>query len=92
LYLCIHTGSISGRIAGIDVKIHVTFFLLLAWMGYIFYRSGGIPAATDGVIFVVLIFICVLLHELGHALAATTIFRAFFGNENLLPTQHSRGR
>jgi Zn-dependent protease len=59
-----------GRIAGIDVKIHVTFFLLLAWIGYIYYRSGGMPAAVEGVIFVVLIFLCVLLHELGHALAA----------------------
>jgi Zn-dependent protease/CBS domain-containing protein len=59
-----------GRIAGIDIKIHVTFFLLLAWIGYIYYRSGGIPAAVEGVIFVVLIFLCVLLHELGHALAA----------------------
>jgi Zn-dependent protease len=59
-----------GRIAGIDVKIHVTFFLLLAWIGYIYYRSGGMPADVEGVIFVVLIFLCVLLHELGHALAA----------------------
>ena len=58
------------RIAGIDVKIHVTFFLLLAWFGFIFHRSGGMPAAVDGVIFVVLIFLCVLLHEFGHALAA----------------------
>jgi hypothetical protein len=34
-----------GRIAGIDVKVHVTFFLLLAWIGFIYYRSGGMPAA-----------------------------------------------
>src|SRR5712691_9493472 len=58
------------RIAGIDIKIHVTFFLLLAWIGLGYYRAGGMPAALGGVLFVVLIFLCVLLHELGHALAA----------------------
>ncbi len=59
-----------GRIAGIDVKVHVTFFLLLAWIGFVYHRSGGMPAAVNGVIFVLLIFLCVLLHEFGHALAA----------------------
>jgi Zn-dependent protease/predicted transcriptional regulator len=64
-------GSFSiGRIAGIDVRIHVTFFLLLAWIGYTYYRNGGMPAATDGVLFVLLIFLLVVLHEFGHALAA----------------------
>ncbi|MFL6536683.1 MAG: hypothetical protein ACJ8JD_00690 [Chthoniobacterales bacterium] len=29
-----------ARIAGIDVKIHGTFFLLLAWFGFVFYRQG----------------------------------------------------
>ncbi len=59
-----------GRIAGIDVKVHVTFFLLLAWIGFVYHRSGGMPAAVNGVIFILLIFLCVLLHEFGHALAA----------------------
>ena len=59
-----------GRIAGIDVRIHGTFFLLLAWIGFVFYRQGGMPAAIDGVLFVLLIFLCVVLHEFGHALAA----------------------
>jgi stage IV sporulation protein FB len=64
-------GSFTvGRIAGIDVKIHVTFFLLLAWVGYIYYRSGGMPAAIDGILFVLLIFLLVVLHEFGHAIAA----------------------
>ena len=51
-----------GRIAGIDVRIHGTFFLLLAWIGFVFYRQGGMPAAIDGVLFVLLIFLCVVLH------------------------------
>lgn len=59
-----------ARIAGIDVKIHVTFFLLLAWIGYIYYREGGMVAAFDGLVFILLIFLCVVLHEFGHALAA----------------------
>ena len=58
------------RVFGIEIKVHVTFFLLLAWIGWLYHRSGGTPAAIDGVLFVLLIFVCVLLHELGHALAA----------------------
>jgi len=59
-----------ARIAGIDVRIHVTFFLLLVWIASIFYGSGGTQTAISGVVFVVLLFLCVLLHEFGHALAA----------------------
>ena len=59
-----------ARVAGIDLKVHGTFFLLLAWFGFIFYRQGGSAAAIDGIVFVLLIFLCVVLHEFGHALAA----------------------
>lgn len=59
-----------GRVAGIDVKIHGTFFLLLAWIGFVYYREGGIAAAFEGLLFILLIFLCVVLHEFGHALAA----------------------
>ena len=59
-----------AKIAGIQVKIHVTFFLLLAWIGWGYYQVGGLATALDGVVFVILIFVCVLLHEFGHALTA----------------------
>jgi Zn-dependent protease len=59
-----------ARIAGIDIKIHLTFVLLLAWIGFTYYLQGGIAAAFQGVLFILLIFTCVLLHEFGHALAA----------------------
>ena len=59
-----------ARIAGIDVKVHATFFLLLAYFAFVFQRAGGLPAAIEGVLFVLLVFLCVLLHEFGHALAA----------------------
>lgn len=59
-----------ARIAGIDVKIHVTFFVLLAWIGMVYYSTGGTEAALEGILFIVALFGCVLLHEFGHALMA----------------------
>src|SRR6476469_8987340 len=59
-----------GRIAGIEVRIYVTFLLLLAWIGFAYYHSGGPSAAVTGVALILLLFLCVLLHEFGHALAA----------------------
>ena len=34
------------RIAGSEIRIHVTFLLLLAWIGIVHYRSGGSAATT----------------------------------------------
>ncbi|MDX1707844.1 MAG: site-2 protease family protein [Desulfobacterales bacterium] len=60
-----------GKLAGIDVFIHFTFFLLLAWIAFITYNQGGsVNAAVVGVVFILVIFACVVLHELGHALTA----------------------
>src|SRR5215468_6859738 len=58
------------RIAGIQLRIHVTFLLLIAWLAFVYYSSGGSAAAAGGVIVVLLLFLCVVLHEFGHALAA----------------------
>jgi Zn-dependent protease len=52
------------------VRLHVTFLLFLAWIGYGYYKVGGPPAAVQGVTFLLALFGCVLLHEFGHALAA----------------------
>ena len=57
-------------VAGSEIRIHLTFLILLAWIGFAEYSSGGAAAAVDGVLFIIAIFACVLLHELGHALAA----------------------
>lgn len=59
-----------ARVAGIDVRIHLTFFLLLAWFGVDYYREGGWLGAWAGMAFICLLFLCVLLHEFGHAFAA----------------------
>ncbi|CAN2533528.1 hypothetical+protein [Methylocapsa aurea] len=59
-----------GSFKGTAVRIHVTFLLLLAWIGFSAYRSGGPIAARDSVLFITLIFTCVVLHEFGHILTA----------------------
>jgi len=59
-----------ARVAGIDVKVHATFLILLAWFGFTYYQAGGMDAALYGIALILLLFTCVLLHEFGHAFAA----------------------
>ena len=59
-----------AKVAGSEIRIHLTFLILLAWIAIAEYASGGTAAAVDGVIFIIAIFACVVLHELGHAIAA----------------------
>jgi stage IV sporulation protein FB len=59
-----------GRLFGSELRVHATFFLLLAWIGASAYSMGGATAALDQVLFVVLLFACVVAHEFGHALTA----------------------
>lgn len=59
-----------ARVAGTAVRIHITFLLFLAWIWAAYYRQGGASAAWEGVIFISLLFFCVLLHEFGHVFAA----------------------
>ncbi|MGZ5001713.1 MAG: site-2 protease family protein [Chthoniobacterales bacterium] len=58
------------RAGGILVRIHVTFLLLIGWLALGYYAQGGSAAAARGVSFILLLFLCVLLHEFGHAIAA----------------------
>ena len=55
-----------GRIAGTDIRLHFTFLLFLAWIGIADYLQGGLAAAMDSVAFILLVFLCVTLHEFGH--------------------------
>jgi Zn-dependent protease/CBS domain-containing protein len=60
-----------GRFAGIDVYVHATFLLLIGWVGYshwLEHRLWG--EVLNGVLFILALFLCVVLHEYGHALTA----------------------
>ena len=60
-----------ARIAGIDVFIHSTFFLLIIWIGFSYWLTqNSLNAVINGIVFILLLFLIVLLHEFGHALAA----------------------
>lgn len=60
-----------GKLLGIDVYLHFTFLLLLIFLGFVYWRSTQNVAATlQGVAFILALFTCVVLHELGHAVMA----------------------
>jgi Zn-dependent protease/CBS domain-containing protein len=60
-----------GRIAGIRIELHVTFVLFVVWIATVQgFRAGDAARALMSALLLLLVFTCVLLHELGHALAA----------------------
>ncbi len=63
-----------GRWGGIDVYIHWTFWLLIAFYLFSVTADQGLVAGLLAVGFVLSVFACVALHEFGHAGAA-----AYFG-------------
>ena len=60
-----------GSIAGIPIRVHLTFVLFLAWIVMAFSMRGLGPSATlTGVALVLCVFAAIVVHELGHALVA----------------------
>ena len=60
-----------GRAFGIDLKVHWSFFLLPAILGVIVYQSTqSVLNTAISIGIVVALFVCVLLHELGHSVVA----------------------
>lgn len=60
------------RVRGIEIKVHVTFALILVWAAYYWgvETGSGLQGALYGVVATLLLFVCVTLHELGHAFQA----------------------
>lgn len=59
-----------GSIAGTQVRVHITFLLFLGWIFVASWLLDGPAAAWSGLLFMVLLFACVLAHEFGHIFAA----------------------
>jgi Zn-dependent protease len=60
-----------GTVAGIGIYLHVTFLILLGWVGVSHYlQRQRWEDAASGLGFIVALFAIVVLHELGHALTA----------------------
>lgn len=60
-----------GRFAGIDVYIHTTFLLLIGFIGVSYWlQERSLAAVVGGIGFILALFLCVVLHEYGHALTA----------------------
>ncbi len=60
-----------GRLWGIDVYMHLTFLLIIGWVAFSYwFQFHKWSAVFDGVIFIIALFACVVLHEYGHALTA----------------------
>jgi Zn-dependent protease/CBS domain-containing protein len=75
-----NTSFQIGKIIGIPIKLHITFLLIIPVMGYIFANNNPVFGFSDvepiflryvlGLSVAILLFACVLLHELGHSIVA----------------------
>ncbi len=59
-----------GHLFGSELRVHATFFLLLAWIGVAGWMDGGASGAAVSLLYVLILFACVIAHEFGHALTA----------------------
>src|SRR3989304_6278605 len=60
-----------GELAGIGIYMHATFVVLIGWVAASHWlEARSATVVVKGVGFILALFGCVLLHELGHALTA----------------------
>lgn len=80
------TSLLLFRLRGIEVRVHWSFVLALAYGAFIYSAgpAGPLAGALYGVLIIILLFGCVTLHEFGHALVAQ-YFGVKVGNITLLP-------
>lgn len=60
------------KVKGIDIKVHLTFVLILIWAAYRWSvnTGAGMQGAAFGIVATLLLFLSVTLHELGHSFQA----------------------
>ncbi len=73
-----------GRVFGIPIRIHLTFLLLLAWIAWLGWRVNGLSSSLWALALILSLFLCVVLHELGHSFVAIR-FGAEVRSVTLLP-------
>jgi Zn-dependent protease/CBS domain-containing protein len=60
-----------GKVSNIRIMVHWTFLFILVWVVFLeIQRGGNLESILFNLAFILVIFLCVLLHELGHGLMA----------------------
>jgi len=59
-----------GKLFGIPIKVHITFIFLLFFIGLMINKIAGDVNPFYGMFVIILIFFCVVLHEVSHSLVA----------------------
>lgn len=74
------------RLFDIEVRVHWSFVLILAYGAFIYSAgpAGPLAGAIYGVLVILLLFVCVTLHEFGHSLVAR-YYKVNVGSITLLP-------
>jgi len=60
-----------ATVKGIAIYLHWTFALIIVYVAFVYATAGGGPLdVLKGIALILVVFFCVVLHELGHALTA----------------------
>src|ERR1700731_103351 len=59
-----------GSLARPGARLPITFLLFLIWIFAAGWASGGLEDAVNSLVFMILLFACVLAHEFGHIFTA----------------------